>query len=183
MYKIITLTGNPGSGKKKVAEILIEKTGWEKINTGLMNREMALKLQVDFNLFNKYKQTHPEIDQEIDKEIKNIGETRENIIVDSRIGWYLIPKSLKVFLGTPIKVSAERIFNDHTRTSEKFASLEEAEKAIEKRRNDEIELFMKLYSIDLADMSNFDLVIDTHDKTPGEVADLIIKQLQGNSKQ
>jgi cytidylate kinase len=43
---------------------------------------------------NKYSETHPEIDAEIDSTFKSLTNS-ENLIVDSRLAWFFIPNSFK----------------------------------------------------------------------------------------
>jgi cytidylate kinase len=124
---------------------------------------------------NKYSETHPEIDAEIDRTFVALGE-QQNIVVDSRLAWHFIPNSLKVYLKTDVEVSAKRIIGDSNsvRKSEKYASLEEATEHIKARKASENKRYSDLYGLDCDDMSNYDLIIDTSYITPEEVADIII---------
>lgn len=80
---IITLTGDPGSGKSTTyAELkkYFESEGYEVVNfsTGSIFRKYAQKWieknpGTDIDDFSKYVESHPKIDKAIDNEVKNIA--------------------------------------------------------------------------------------------------------------
>ena len=90
-------------------------------------------------------------------------------------GWYAVPQSFKVYLKVDINVAAKRVFEDETRrtTESKFATIEEQKKDIEKRYKLENERYLELYGVRKEDESNYDLVLDTTNLTPDQVADVI----------
>jgi len=175
MAKIITLTGDLGSGKSTVSKLLINQLGYDYIYTGKIQREIADKHNMTTLELNKYAETHPEIDEEIDSTFKSLNNS-SNLIVDSRLAWFFIPNSFKVYMKTDLEVSANRILNDSQRKSEKNTSVEETAKNIMERKASENKRYMELYGADCADLSNFDLVIDTSFISPEEVAEVIIAE-------
>jgi cytidylate kinase len=76
------------------------------------------------------------------------------------------------------EVAARRILADPNRNSEQYGSLEEAVEKIRARKDSENARFLKKYGADCGNMANFDLVIDTTDKTPETVADTILQALR-----
>ena len=177
MTKIISITGDLGSGKSTVSGILCKRLGYDYIYTGKIQREIANRYNMTTLELNKYSETHPEIDEEIDSTFKSLNES-SNLIVDSRLAWFFIPKSFKVFLKTDLMVSVNRISDDKQRESEKYLSKEEAVNKIIARKESENKRYMELYGADCSDLSNFDLVVDTSFITPEEVADVIIAAIQ-----
>ena len=175
--KIISITGDLGSGKSTVSNLLRERLNFDYIYTGKIQREIANRYNMTTLELNKYSETHPEIDEEIDSTFKSLNNSAD-LIVDSRLAWFFIPKSFKVFLATDISVAADRISNDRQRKNEKYLSKEEAIRDILARKASENKRYMELYSADCADLSNFDLMIDTSFITPEEVADAIITGYQ-----
>ena len=87
-------------------------------------------------------------------------------------GWYAVPQSFKVYLKVDLDVAAKRIFNDEKRrdTEKKMATIEEQKKEIMKRYNLENERYFELYGVRKEDESHYDLVLDTTNLTPEEVA-------------
>ena len=171
--EIISLTGDLGSGKSTVSNLLIKQLNYDYIYTGKIQREIADRYNMTTFELNKYAETHPEIDEEIDSTFKSLNESTD-LVVDSRLAWFFIPKSFKVFLKTDLMVSVNRISGDQQRGSEKYASKEEAAKKIVERKESENKRYMELYGANCADLSNFDLVVDTSFVTPENVADVIL---------
>jgi len=173
MTKIITITGDLGSGKSTVSNLLRENLNYEYVYTGKIQREIANRYQMNTLELNQYAETHPEIDEEIDATFKALNDSTD-LIVDSRLAWFFIPKSFKVYLTCDIIVSADRISNDQQRKNEQYVSRKEAVRDIMARKTSENKRYMELYGADCSDLSNFDLVIDTSFITPEKVADTII---------
>ena len=90
-------------------------------------------------------------------------------------GWYAVPESFKVYLKVDINIAAKRVFNDETRrdSEKKFETVEEQKQDIEKRYTLENTRYFELYGVRKEDESNYDLVLDTSNLTPNEVADKI----------
>ena len=175
MVKIITITGDLGSGKSTVSGLLCERLQYNYIYTGKIQREIANRYRMTTLELNQYAETHPEIDEEIDATFKSLNDSSD-LIVDSRLAWFFIPKSFKVFLQTDLNVSVNRISGDKLRENEKYTSKEEAIQHIVARKESENKRYMELYGANCSDLSNFDFVIDTSCITPEEVADLIIDE-------
>jgi len=175
MTKIISITGDLGSGKSTVSKLLCERLRYDYIYTGNIQREIAKRYNMTTLELNKYSETHPEIDEEIDATFKALNDSA-NLIVDSRLAWFFIPKSFKVFLQTEVSVSASRISSDKWRETENYTSQDEAIEMIIARRDSEIKRYMNLYNVNCTEASNFDLIIDTSYITPKEVADRIVAE-------
>jgi cytidylate kinase len=175
MSKIISITGDLGSGKSTVSNLLQERLHYDYIYTGKIQREIANRYNMSTLELNKYAETHPEIDEEIDATFKSLNNS-SCLIVDSRLAWFFIPKSFKVYLKTDIAVSADRIAGDKHRKNEKYLSREDAVRNILARKESENKRYMDLYNADCSDFSNFDLIIDTSFLSPEEVAEKIIQE-------
>ena len=177
MLRIITLTGDLGSGKSTVSKILCERLNYDYIYTGKIQREIANRYQMTTLELNQYAETHPEIDEEIDATFQSLNYSTD-LIVDSRLAWFFIPKSFKVYMKTDINVAVRRILGDDKRKNEKYSSEEEAANDILARKASENKRYMDLYGADCSDLSQFNLVIDTSFITPNEVADRMIAGYQ-----
>ena len=64
------------------------------------------------------------------------------------------------------------------RMTDSFQNFEEALAATRDRNEHDRARYLKLYNIDLWDPKHYDLIIDTSEKSPQEVADLIISKLK-----
>ena len=171
--QIITITGDLGSGKSTVSKILCKTLNYDYIYTGSLQREIARKYNMTTLELNKYAETHPEIDAEIDSTFKTLNKSAE-LIVDSRLAWFFIPTSFKIFLKTNLAIASERISSDRLRKDEKYTSKEEAFQKIVARKMSENKRYAELYGADCTELSNFDFVIDTSFISVDKVAELII---------
>ena len=101
----------------------------------------------------------------------------DNLIIDARLGFYAVPQSFKIYLKVDLKEAATRAYNDSLRKdTEKYESIEMAMKDIKYRYEQENMRYLKTYNVRRDDMSNYDLVIDTTNKLPEEVANIILKE-------
>ena len=171
---IISICGDLASGKGTVSKILMDDLNYGIYKNGEYFRSLAREHGMDVTSFNKYVESHPEIDIAIEKSAGEYASTHDNFIIDARLGWYAVPESYKVYLKVDLDESAKRAFNDPNRkSSENFATVEEQKADIEKRYKLENMRYWNLYKVRKDDMSNYDIVIDTTKLTPREVADKI----------
>jgi predicted cytidylate kinase len=179
---IITLSGLPGAGKSTLKNLLAEKLGLKKYSMGDLRGKMAQERGMTIDEFNKLGETEAFTDKEADEYQKKLGETEDNFVIDGRLSWHFIPRSLKVFLEVDTRAAAERIFADRkanaTRNDEpEYQTVEEVEKAITDRLKSDQSRYQKWYGIDFLNKANYDLVIDTTripaSETQGKVLDAV----------
>lgn len=174
---IIALSGDLASGKGTVSKILMQELNFGIYRNGEYARKLAKEMGISITSFNTYVAKHPEIDVQIEKSAAEYAKDHDNFIIDARLGWYAVPESFKVYLKVDIDVAAERAFLDPNRKeTEAFNTIEEQKQDIIKRFNLENERYWNLYKIRKEDMSNYDLVVDTTELTPEEVADIIMEK-------
>ena len=171
----ITLTGDLGSGKSTVSRLLCDHTGFEYISTGKVQRQLAQALGLDTLEMNRRADTDPSIDEQIDGIFVALGHDPKGYVIDSRMAWFFLPDSFKVFLKTDVHVAVQRIVNDPDRNSEQYKTIEEAVQKILARKASENARFLAKYGADCSDLNNFDLVIDTAERSQAVVADLIFE--------
>ncbi|MFA5562293.1 MAG: cytidylate kinase family protein [Eubacteriales bacterium] len=172
----ITLAGDQGSGKSTVSKILIARTGAAYHSTGMVARAYAEKLGMDIAAFNVYSESRPEIDYEIDGALEALGESPQDMIIDSRMAWHFVRGNFAVYLFSDPEVCAERIFAAR-RATETFPTKEEALRAIRRRKASETKRYRDLYRVVIGDFTNYHLLIDSTYAHPEEVADYILEGL------
>ncbi len=177
MKEKISLAGDLGSGKSTVSNILIEELGAEYYSTGAIVRSIAAKRQMSVVELNVYMETHPEIDTEIDDGIRALGDVDKRLVIDSRMAWHFTPGTFKVYLSVDPEVSALRIMSAN-REGEHAATLEATVAETKARRESEKKRYMMQYGVDIKDLMNYSLIVDTSAATPREVADCIIGSLE-----
>lgn len=173
---IISITGDLASGKSTVTRYLIQELGYDIYKNGERFRAMAKEKGMSVSEFGDYVDKHPEIDRALDDYARKYGEEHDKFIIDARLGFYTVPTSFKVYLKVDQDEGARRAYYDQDRkATENFASIEEYKQDMIKRYNGENERYIKLYGVNRADMSNYDLVVDTTNMTREEVRDAILE--------
>ena len=176
---IISLSGDLASGKGTVSLILMDKLKYGIYRNGEYFRKLAKEHNMSVTEFNEYVENHPEIDRKIESSAGEYALDHDNFIIDARLGFYAVPYSFKVYLKVDINESAKRAFYDEKRKeTESFNTIEEQKEDIIKRYNLENERYYNLYNVRKNDMNNYDLVVDTTNLTPEEVADNIIMEYE-----
>lgn len=171
---IISLGGELASGKGTVSKILMARLNFGVYRNGDYFRKLAKDMEMDITSFNIYVKEHPEIDKQIEYSATEYAKEHDNFIIDARLGWYAVPESFKVYLKVDIEVAAKRAFEDEARKgTENFNSIEEQKADLKKRYELENERYFNLYGVHKEDESNYDLIVDTTNLTPEEVADKI----------
>ena len=172
MQDKISLAGDLGSGKSTVADILIKRLGAEYYCTGAIVRSIAAQRGMTVGELNKYMETHPEIDHEIDAGISALSNDERFLIIDSRMAWHFTKGTFKVYLSADIETSALRIMNAN-RAGEHSATLEETIDCTRARRESEKKRYTEQYGVDIKDLSNYSLIVDTTVATPDQIAERI----------
>lgn len=173
MSEKISLAGDLGSGKSTVSKILIESLGAEYYSTGAIVRGVAEKRGMSVVELNKYMETHPELDHEIDDGIAALSEDPRSLIIDSRMAWHFTKGTFKIYLSTDIETSALRIMSAN-RKGEHAASLEETINDTRARRESEKKRYLEQYGVDIKDLTNYDLIVDTTYAAPEVIAECIV---------
>lgn len=169
----ISLAGDLGSGKSTVAKILIAELGAEYYSTGSIVRGIAERMGMQIGELNVYMETHPEIDNEIDNGLVALADDPRALIIDSRMAWHFTKGTFKVYLTTDIETAACRIWNAQ-RDIEHADSLEQTIVCTKDRRASEKKRYFEQYGVDITDLMNYSLVVDTTYATPEEVAGIIL---------
>jgi cytidylate kinase len=171
---IITLSGKPGSGKSSTADKVAELLGYTRYSAGDLVRTQIRKKKISLDDFNKMAADDHSLDDAIDEELRNLRDQKD-VVIDSRLGFYWIPESFKVYLDLDMDVATARIFKDTVNnelrgSGEGFDSLAEVQELVNKRLENEISRFKAMYGINPYNRKNFDLVINTSRHSPQTVA-------------
>lgn len=172
-YFKISLAGDLGSGKSTVGAILKEKFGAEIVSIGRLQRSMAAEMGMDTCEFNRYQETHPEFDKILDTRLSSYESLCGNFIFDSRMAWHFVPSAFSVYLKCDLAEAAKRVAKAG-RSDERYSDEKEAAGKLLLRREREKKRYADFYGVDITDMNNYDLVVDTTDKSVEEVAEAII---------
>jgi CMP/dCMP kinase len=169
---IITLNGKSGSGKSSVAKELARRLGYKMYSAGEFWRKCAAEKGMDLSEFNKLAEKDTSFDKKADDALKKLGKTEDNLVVESRLGFLFIPKSIKIFLDASDLVRAKRT-TESGRAQESSKDLDDALRKLRARDAGDRKRYLSLYKTDLFDKKHYDLVIDTSNNTVEQTTDMV----------
>ncbi len=172
---VITVSGKPGSGKTTVAELLHKKLGVPYVYSGIIFRETAKKYKMNLEDFGRFCEKNSEVDKELDKKQLKILK-KGNVILEGRLaGWLAYLNnidSFKIFIDADLKIRVNRIVEREN------GDIEKRKKEIIDRERSEFTRYKKYYNIDIDDIRIYDLVVDSSNKTPEEIINLILEKFE-----
>lgn len=171
---IVTISGRPGSGKSVVASCVADALGFRHVSAGDFMREMAAERGMTILELSRSAEKGDSIDHEIDARTVRLAEESDDFVMDARLGWHFIPASVKVFLEVDPETAARRVYDARRGSEQENITLEQTLSAIESRTESERRRYLGYYGLDYTDHSQFDLVVDTSDKTIDEVVEEIL---------
>jgi len=172
---IITLSGKPGSGKSSTADRVAELLGYTRHSSGDIVRKFLARQGMTLEEYNAKADSDHNLDDRVDEELRSLR-THNDIVIDSRLGFYWIPESFKVYLDLDLEIATARIFKDavsnrsRSGSGEGGTSLSNVAKQVRERMENEQNRFRSLYGIDPYNPRHFDLIIDTSRHDPQTVA-------------
>ena len=172
---IITISGKPGSGKSSTADRVAELLQYTRHSSGDMVRRVLAKEGMSLEEYNHRATEEHDLDDKVDEELRTLRNAKD-IVVDSRLGFYWIPESFKVYLDLDLEIATARIFKDAVNNKKRSdageggSSLPNVARMVRERMRDEQNRFRSLYGIDPYSTQHFDLIIDTSRHDPQSVA-------------
>lgn len=138
--------------------------------------EMAHKRGISLLELTRQANTDPAIDSEIDHYIQQLERSGKNLVVDARLGFYFIPKSLKVYLKVDPAVGARRAFESRKQRTDEPENTDLATTMRNQKERYESERYryQRSYSVDPANTELYDIVIDTTTPTVPAIVDQIL---------
>ena len=176
---LITIWWKAGSGKGTVSKLLAKNLGYKIVSVWDMKRKLAAEMWINIIEFNKL-WDNPENAKEFDlkyEEYQQSLKLSDNIILDSRLWFYAQPKAFKILLDVDENIAWERIFKAE-RETDKHATKKHAIDEVKERNLNDEERYKKLYDVDLWNPNNYNLVIDTSERTPEEVLQIILDEFK-----
>jgi CMP/dCMP kinase len=174
---IITIGGAPGSGKSTVGRMLATNLNVPFFGMGEVRRQYALAHGMSLEELNEQAKTDPTSDHMVDNYAAELGKTLPSFVLDGRVGFHVIPHSIKIYVKVEVRVAAERIFSQR-RESEHWETVEDGIESLQKREVGDRQRYMQLYRVDPTDPSHYDLVIDSTGKNPVELLEEVLAFLR-----
>lgn len=172
---IITISGKAGSGKSTVAKMIAKKLDLKHYSSGDFMRAIAKEHNITLLELASIAEKETWVDKEIDERQIKLGKTEDDFIIDGRLSWHFIPKSIKIYLDVKDEIAAQRIYGDKdNRKEEGLKDFEDLVKKTKERVESEIKRYKQYYDINIHDKTHYDLTIDTSNINADEVAQKII---------
>lgn len=167
---VIFICGLAGSGKSTVARMLARKFKLDHVSAGDAFRTIARERGMNLIELGRHAEKHPSFDRELDGRMLRRARVG-GVVLDGRALAFLARKKglpgLSVFLTVDPMVSARRVAGrDGLKVSTALAQSRKREREVARR-------LKKLYGLDTADASYYDVVIQTDNYAPREVVALI----------
>ena len=186
---IISLSGDPGSGKSTVAKLLSERLGYKRYSMGDLRGRAAVERGITIDQLNALGENDPTTDSMVDEYQMELGKSEDDFIVDGRLSWHFIPQSFKVMLRCDALEAGRRIYEAKKakaagREDEiPYKSPEDAAEKLAARVASDNRRYAKYYGVDATDEKNYDLVVNTtNHKRAEETVEDILKALRDQGK-
>ena len=162
----IAISGKSGCGNSTVSRIVARRLGFKLVNYTF--HSIAQEIGVSFDEMCELAEQDDKWDLYIDE--RQVEMAREGrTVLGSRLAvWVLDDADFRVYLDARLVVRAERI---QKREGGDLQSVKDKTTARDKRDHDR---YLRLYGIDNNDFGFVDMVVDTEDMTPEEIADTIV---------
>ena len=164
----IAISSESGCGNTTVTKLVSERLGYPMINFTF--RQLAQEKGVDFWDLSRMAESDHSIDRELDRRQTEMAMAVPDCVLGSRLAiWMLEKADLKVYLRATPETRARRIFKrEGGNYAERYEETVRRDKANTMR-------YLEIYGIDNTRPETVaDMIIDTDDLTPDEIADAII---------
>lgn len=172
--RTITVGGRAGTGTSTLAHILEERTGLPYVYGGRIFRDAAAARGLTLAEFGRLCEEDPSVDRGLDD--RQIELLREGgLILESRLaGWLAFRNGIDSFRVWVVCDEEERI--------RRITSRDGGDTALQAARTSEREAsersrYARYYGVDLDEVEPYDLVLDSTERSPEDLADEVLARM------
>ena len=173
---LITISGEPGSGKTTVARLLARRLDLPHVYAGNLYRQEAERRGLSLEQFNELCERDHSIDRALDAAMAEHAR-RGDVILEGRLAGFLAAgedlPALKVWLTAGAETRARRV------AQREDGDWQEILRANRARHGSDARRYREIYGFDLGDTSVYDLVLATDDQTP----ESLVEQLAAKARE
>ena len=172
---LVTISGPAGSGKSTAAAALAEALDYDHVSGGDIFRDLAVERGITPLELNKLAEDDDGIDRDLDRRLRGIAETRDEVVLESRLAGWMAGEhaDFRIWLDAPLSVRARRIADREDKP------VEVAREETTERRDSEARRYREYYGIDVEELGIYDLSVNTARLSPGAVLDVILTTVEG----
>jgi CMP/dCMP kinase len=172
-YRNIAISGETGTGKTTLSRNLANKLGWKIVNGGEFFRAWHKEHGIPIE---NTEEVPKEVDNQIDADFQKKMEEDSETVFEMRLAGFFgkdMPEVYRVLCVADFDIAVARAGHRDKQ------NLDEAIKDAHKRSDGLKKKFKKLYGVeDYLDPKYFDLVVDTTEKSPEEVLQIVLDKLE-----
>ncbi len=160
----IAICGLTGSGKNTLGELLAKKLGYKLVCPTF--KDLAAKEGVSLMEFQEKARKDPNIDKKFDAILKE--QATGDCVVTTWLGPWIVDADVRLKVICPLETRAQRTAKRDGMT------IKEALKHVKERDEQNRKRYMKVYSIEIDDESNFDACLSSGIYKPEELLVLVL---------
>ena len=168
---LITVSGPPGSGTTTAAQRVAARLALELVPGGEVFRALSAERNMSLPEFGLYVADNPDVDVELDSRLARRAREGGAVIESRLAGWIAHNEGLAAvvaWIDCDPRIRAQRV------AAREGVSVERAMADNDERQRIERGRYLALYGVDLADLSIYEVVLDSGELRPSALADRII---------
>ncbi|MGM0770650.1 MAG: (d)CMP kinase [Halobacteriota archaeon] len=168
---LLTISGLPGSGTTTVGKLLAVNYSVGMVSAGDVFRDLAREHRMTLAEFGSLAESDPSIDIEIDKRQSEIAKNSDGLILEGRLAGHMAENALKVWIKAPMEVRVGRVVE---REGSSFDV--RMEETLEREASEALR-YKDIHSIDINDLSIYDIVIDSSRWDQFAIKDILMQAI------